>query len=85
MLVKTPKRIVVSLEEKSSPNHSRNGLDRDRTGGVVGGSRAAGSVTHSPDSPLSERRTGLGGPTTLGCAGATHGATRPVSVGAAHE
>ena len=47
---------------------------------VVGGSRAAGSVTHSPDSPLFERRTGLGGPTALGRAGAAHDATRPVSV-----
>ena len=31
----------------------------------MGGSRAVGSVTHSPDSPLFERRTGLGGPTPL--------------------
>ena len=47
--------------------------------------RATGSVTRSPDSPLFERRTGLGGPTTLGRAGATHGATRPVSVEPVHE
>ena len=52
-----------------------------RTGPVaVGGSRADGSVTHSPESPLFERRTGLGGPTALARTGATHGATRPVSV-----
>ena len=63
-----------------------NGQRVRRPGPVaVGGSRAAGSVTHSPDSPLFERRTGLGGPTTLACAGAAHGATRPVSVEAAHE
>jgi len=56
-----------------------------RTGpGGVGGSRAAGSVTHSPDSPLFERRTGPGGPTTLGRAGAAHAATRPVPVEAVH-
>jgi len=47
---------------------------------AAGGSRAAGSVTHSPDSPLFERRTGLGGPTPLARAGATRGATHPVSV-----
>ena len=57
-----------------------NGLEGDRPGGAGGGSRAAGSVTHSPDSPLFERRTGLGGPTTLVCAGTAPGATRPVSV-----
>jgi hypothetical protein len=52
-----------------------------RTGPVaVGGARVDGSVTHSPDSPLFERRTGLGGPTPLARAGAAHGATRPVSV-----
>ena len=57
-----------------------NGLNRHRTGGAAGGSRATGFVTHSPDSPLFERRTGLGGPTALGCAGAARGATRPVSL-----
>ncbi len=58
-----------------------NGQRVRRTGPVaVGGSRAVGSVTHSPDSPLFDRRTGLGGPTALARAGATHGATRPVSV-----
>jgi len=52
-----------------------------RTGPVgAGGSRGAGSVTRSPDSPLFERRTGLGGPTTLGPAGAARAATRPISV-----
>jgi len=51
----------------------------------VGGSRTVGSVTRSPDSPLFERRTGLGGPTALARAGAAHGATRPVSVEAVHE
>jgi hypothetical protein len=57
-----------------------------RTGpGAAGGSRAAGSVTHSPDSPLSERRTGLGGPTARGRAGAARGATGPVSVEPGHE
>src|ERR1700730_2254462 len=57
-----------------------------RPGPVAGGgSRAAGSVTHSPDSALFERRTGLGGPTTLGCAGATPGATRPSSLEAVPE
>jgi len=57
-----------------------NGPRVRRTGPVAaGGSRAAGSVTRSPDSPLFERRTGLGGPTTLGRPGATRGATRPVS------
>ena len=45
-----------------------------------GGSGAAGSVTHSPDSPLFGRRTGLGGPTPLVRTGATPGATRPISV-----
>jgi class 3 adenylate cyclase len=58
-----------------------NGQRVRRTGPVaVGGSRAVGSVTHSPDSPLFERHTGLGGPTALARTGATHGATRPVSV-----
>ena len=62
-----------------------NGQRMRRTGPVAaGGSRAAGSVTHSPDSPLFERRTGLGGPTALGRAGATHGATRPGSVEPVH-
>ena len=57
-----------------------------RTGPVAAdGSRGTGSVTHSPDSPLFERRTGLGGPTTLGPAGAARGATRPVSVEPADE
>jgi hypothetical protein len=57
-----------------------------RTGPVaVGGARADGSVTHSPDSPLFERRTGLGGPTLLVRPGATHGATRPVSGEPIHE
>jgi len=63
-----------------------NGQRVRRTGPVaVGGSRTVGSVTRSPDSPLSERRTGLGGPTALARAGAAHGATRPVSVEAVHE
>ena len=63
-----------------------NGERVRRTGPVAADAPGAtGSVTHSPDSPLSERRTGLGGPTTLGSAGATHGATRPVSVEAVHE
>jgi hypothetical protein len=53
---------------------SRTGPD------TAGGSRAAGSVTHSPDSPLFERRTELGGPTPRGRAGAARGATRPISV-----
>jgi hypothetical protein len=57
-----------------------NGQRMRRTGPVAaGGSRAAGSVTRSPDSPLFDRRTGLGGPTALG-RGATHGAPRPGSV-----
>jgi hypothetical protein len=52
-----------------------------RTGPVAAGShRAAGSVTHSPESPLFERRTGLGGPTALGRPVAARDATRPVSV-----
>ena len=52
-----------------------------RTGPVAaGGSCGDGFVTHSPDSPLFERRTGLGGPTPLVPAGAARGATRPVSV-----
>ncbi len=63
-----------------------NGKRVRRTGPVaVGGARAAGFVTHSPDSPLFERRTGLGGPTAHGRAGAAHGATRPVSVEPVHE
>jgi hypothetical protein len=57
-----------------------NGKRVRRTGPVaVGGARAAGFVTHSPDSPLFEGRTGLGGPRSTARAGATHGATRPVS------
>ena len=52
---------------------------------AVGGARADGSVTRSPDSPLFERRTGLGGPTPLARPGATHGATRPVSGEPTHE
>ena len=52
-----------------------------RTGpGTAGGSRADGSVTHSLDSPLFERRTGLGGPTSLVRTRAARGATRPISV-----
>jgi len=48
-------------------------------GPVAGGrARAAGSVTHSPDSPLFERRTGLGGPTTLVRPGAAPDTTHPV-------
>ncbi len=39
---------------------------------------AAGSVTHSPESPLFERRTGLGGPTARR-RGTARDATRPVS------
>jgi hypothetical protein len=62
------------------------GQRASRTGpGAAGASGATGSVTHSPDSPLFERRTGLGGPTALARAGATHGATRPVSVEPLHE
>jgi len=54
-----------------------------RTGPVAaGGPRATGSVTHSPDSSLFERRTGLGGPTALGRAETARGATRPVTVAA---
>ena len=52
---------------------------------TAGGSRAAGSVTRSPDSPLFERRTGLGGPTALVRAGAARGVTHPVSVEPVHE
>jgi len=78
MLVKMPKRILLSL--------MRLGPRVRRPGPVAaGGSRAAGSVTHSPDSPLFERRTGLGGPTPLVRTGATRGATRPVSVEAVHK
>src|SRR5207249_67136 len=52
-----------------------------RAGPVAGvASRPAGSVTHSPDSPLFERRTGLGGPTPLGRPGGHPGATRPSAV-----
>jgi hypothetical protein len=58
---------------------SRTGPD------AAGGSRAAGSVTHSPDSPLFERRTGLGGPTARGRVGAARDATRPASVEPSHE
>ena len=59
----------------ASPTLFMNGQRARRTGPVaVGGPRAAGSVTHSPDSPLFERRTGLGGPTALARAGAAHGA-----------
>jgi hypothetical protein len=58
-----------------------NGPRVRRTGpAAAAGSRAAGFVTHSPDSPLFERRTGLGGPTARGRAGAGHGVTRPISV-----
>jgi len=54
-----------------------------RTGPVAAsGPGGTGSVTRSPDSPLFERRTGLGGPTTLGPARAARGATRPVTVNA---
>ena len=42
------------------------------------GARATGSVTHSPESPLFERRTGLGGPTAQ-VARAPLAATRPAS------
>jgi hypothetical protein len=45
---------------------------------AAGGSRAAGSVTRSPDSPLFERRT-------RGRAGTARGATHPVSVEPGHE
>ena len=52
-----------------------------RTGPVAAGAfRATGSVTHSPDSPLFERRTGLGGPTALGPPEGARGTTRPVTV-----
>jgi hypothetical protein len=75
--VNIPKRILLSFYL---------GLRLRRTGPVAaGGSRADGSVTHSPDSPLFERRTGLGGPTPLVRTGATRGATRPVSVEAVHK
>ena len=58
-----------------------NGQCVRRPGPVAaGGSPTAGCVTRSPDSPLFERRTGLGGPTTLGPAGAARAATRPISV-----
>ena len=57
-----------------------------RTGPVAAGApRATGSVTHSPESPLFERRTGLGGPTALARPGGARGATRPVSVEPGHE
>jgi hypothetical protein len=57
-----------------------------RTGPVAANAaRATGSVTRSPDSPLFERRTGLGGPTALARPGGARGATRPVSVEPAHE
>jgi len=53
-------------------------------GGAGGGGRASGSVTRSPDSPLFERRAGLGGPTTRGrpatAPRATPAASRPVTV-----
>jgi hypothetical protein len=56
-----------------------NGQHVRRMGPVAaGGPCAAGSVTRSPDSPLFERRTGLGGPTPLGRAGAARGATGPI-------
>jgi len=56
-----------------------NGQNVRRTGPVAaGGPCAAASVTRSPDSPLFERRTGLGGPTPRGRAGAARGATRPI-------
>ena len=50
--------------------------------GPVTGGRvpAAGSVTHSPESPLCERRTGLGGPTTLVRRDAPPGATHPFTL-----
>jgi hypothetical protein len=52
-----------------------------RTGPVAADApRATGSVTRSPDSPPFERRTGLGGPTTLARPGGARGATRPISI-----
>jgi hypothetical protein len=63
-----------------------NGQRSGQTGPVAAdASRAIGSVTHSPDSPLFERRTGLGGPTALARPGGARGATRPVSVESVHE
>jgi hypothetical protein len=63
-----------------------NGERARRTGPVAADApRAIGSVTHSPDSPLFERRTGLGGPTTLARPGNVRAATRPVSVEPVHE
>ena len=40
---------------------------------------AGGSLTHSVDSPLFERRAGLGGPTALARRHAPPGATHPVT------
>jgi len=52
-------------------------------GGRGGSGRAAGSVTRSPDSPLFERRAGLGGPTPrdrpAAAPPATPAATHPVT------
>jgi len=62
-----------------------NGERARRTGPVAAGAlRATGSVTRSPDSPLFERRTGLGGPTALARPEGARGATRPVSVEPVH-
>ena len=52
-----------------------------RVGPVAGGrGPAGGSVTHSPESPLFERRAGLGGPTPLARRDAPPGATHPVTL-----
>ena len=58
-------------------------LTIEPAGGPI--SRASGSVTHSPDSPSSSGAPDSGGPRSTGCAGAAHGATRPVSVEPVHE
>jgi len=62
-----------------------NGERARRTGPVVADApRVTGSVTHAPDSPLFERRTGLGGPTALGHPEGVRAATRPVWVEPVH-
>jgi hypothetical protein len=63
-----------------------NGHRARRTGPVAAdAARATGSVTRSPESPLFERRTGLGGPTALARPAGARGATRPHSVEPVHE
>ena len=62
----------------SSPDYSRT-MTREAGGSWRGGvSVRPGSDTHSPESPLFERRTGLGGPTPPG-ARTPRRATRPLS------